>query len=134
MKDTNKNSGYGLLGLGLGILVLTFVFALYTFLNPGSISQFSELVPDEPSNGEIVKGVWQGVSVLIYVIAALLLWIMASVGSRITKHGISLIRSPEKKEYVGTSSTEEQSQEERRSLEKREEENPPPPEDDTERY
>ncbi len=86
------------MGLGLAILVLIFVVTLNTFLNPESIDQFSKLVPDEPSDRDIVVAVWQFVSILIYVVAALLLWVMASVGSRISKQGIKLIRSYKKKE------------------------------------
>ncbi|MFP3871552.1 MAG: hypothetical protein ACLFVL_01565 [Candidatus Aenigmatarchaeota archaeon] len=97
MKGKNEKIGFGLLALGIALLLLTFYLAMNAFLNPGSIAQFKELVPGTTGGEEFSEAMAQLVSVLVYIVAAILLWVMGSIGGRITMHGIKMLEVPEMK-------------------------------------
>ncbi|MEF8834777.1 MAG: hypothetical protein V5A76_01335 [Candidatus Thermoplasmatota archaeon] len=91
MVDKNKTTGYLVFTLGVLLLLVTFSLAIYTYLNPTFIEGFSDLV--EVGNQDFAPFV----DFLIYLIPAIFLFAMGSVAGKITKYGIQMIKSPEKK-------------------------------------
>jgi len=91
MVDKNKMTGYIVFGLGIVLLLVTFYLAIHTYLNPEFIEGFSDLVEIGEEN------LAQFVDFLIYLIPVLFLFVMGSVAGKITKYGIQMIRSPERK-------------------------------------
>lgn len=96
MVDKNKTTGYVVFGLGIVLLVVTFYLAIHTYLNPEFIEGFSDLV----EVGD--EGLAPLVDFLIYLIPGIFLFAMGSVAGKITKYGIQMIRSPEKKTVIET--------------------------------
>lgn len=84
-------SGLTVFFLGIGLLCFTFYLAYTAFINPSNLSPFAELVPiaEEEKFGSLVK-------IAAYIIPLLLLWIMISIGGRITKNGIEMYKLKEK--------------------------------------
>jgi len=91
MVDKNKTTGYVVFALGVILLLVTFALAIYTYLNPTFIQGFSDLV--EVGNGDFAPFV----DFLIYLIPAIFLFAMGSVAGKITKYGIQMIKSPERR-------------------------------------
>lgn len=91
MVDKNKTTGYMVFALGVLLLLVTFSLAIYTYLNPTFIEGFSDLV--ELGNQDFAPFV----DFLIYLIPAIFLFAMGSVAGKITKYGIQMIKSPERK-------------------------------------
>ncbi len=88
--------------LGIGLLALTFSTAYKMFTNPSAMEGFDELTPEgkieiSPGGGgntvDVSNAVKPILRVFSYVVGGLLLWVMGSVGGRITKHGVSMYRS-----------------------------------------
>lgn len=86
--------------MGIALLVLTFYIAINVFLNPGTLKGFTELVPDiehidfGSENEAELEGAFESLlKMMSYGIAALLLWVMGSIGGRITKHGVDMYKS-----------------------------------------
>jgi len=96
MVDKNKTTGYVVFGLGIALLLVTFYLAIHTYLNPEFIEGFSDLV----EVGD--EGLAPLVDFLIYLIPGIFLFAMGSVAGKITKYGIQMIRSPEKKTVIET--------------------------------
>jgi len=90
----NKNLGYVLLAIGVALMLLTFFLAFNAFRNPESLEGFAELLPSTSNGEDVAEAMAQIVSVLIYIVAALLLWVMGSIGGKILIHSIKLVRSP----------------------------------------
>lgn len=91
MVDKNKTTGYIVFALGILLLLVTFALAIYTYLNPTFIQGFSDLV--EVGNQDFAPFV----DFLIYLIPAIFLFAMGSVAGKITRYGIQMIKSPERK-------------------------------------
>ncbi len=91
MVDKNKTTGYVVFALGIVLLVGTFYLAVHTYLNPEFVEPFSDLVEIEE------EGLAQFVNFLIYLIPVLFLFVMGSIAGKITKYGINMITSPERK-------------------------------------
>ncbi len=91
MVDKNKTTGYVVFALGVLLLLVTFSLAIYTYLNPTFIEGFSDLV--ELGNQDFAPFV----DFLIYLIPAIFLFAMGSVAGKITRYGIQMIKSPERK-------------------------------------
>ncbi|MFW5945598.1 MAG: hypothetical protein ACOCSJ_00505 [Candidatus Natronoplasma sp.] len=108
MVDKNKTTGYVVFGLGIALLVVTFSLAIYTFLNPVFIEGFSDLV----EVGD--EGLAPLVDFLIYLIPGIFLFAMGSVAGKITKYGIQMIRSPERKTVIETERRRKTSEPDRR--------------------
>lgn len=99
----NKKSILELAVLLLGIALLVFIFyiAYSVFTNPGTLEGFAELVPEidpiefgpEGEELEIGNVVEPILEMLSYVVAAILLWVMGSIGGRITKYGVSMYKN-----------------------------------------
>ena len=95
-KMGENNSGVNYFGLvvlllGLGLLIMTF-FTAYSFIsNPESLTKFATLVPE--INHELAGVIKPVMNIISYLVAALLLWVMGSVGGRITKHGLKIFES-----------------------------------------
>ncbi len=89
MENSNKKMGYGIVFLGVILLTTTFFLGLYTLLNPDFIEEFSDLITTEGD------GIAALVDMLIYIIPVLLLFVMGSIGGRIIKHGLNLIKIPD---------------------------------------
>ncbi len=96
MVDKNKTTGYVVFALGIILLIVTFYLAIHTYLNPEFIEGFSDLV----DVGD--EGVGQFVDFLIYIIPVLFLFAMGSVAGKITRYGIKMITSPERKAIEDT--------------------------------
>ena len=91
--------------LGIGLLALTFSTAYKMFTNPSTMEGFDELTPEgkieitmgQQNGGENTMDVSSTIKPILkitsYMIGGLLLWVMGSVGGRITKHGVSMYRS-----------------------------------------
>ncbi len=91
MVDKNKTTGYIVFALGIALLLVTFYLAIHTYLNPDFIQGFSDLV--ETDNGDFAPFI----GFLIYLVPPFFLFVMGSVAAKITKYGIQMIKSPEKK-------------------------------------
>jgi len=90
MKNNNQIFGYIVLVIGLILLLISFSLAIIFLLNPEEwIQPFSDLV--ETGGG----GIDNLVEVMLYFFPLVLLLVMGSMGGRIAKYGIKLIRSPE---------------------------------------
>ncbi|KXA95266.1 hypothetical protein AKJ37_00410 [candidate division MSBL1 archaeon SCGC-AAA259I09] len=91
-EESIKYSGLVVFFLGVGLLLLTFYIVYSVFMHPGALKGFAELAPEMKGEGaaELINPM---VEVMVYVIAALLLWVMGSVGGRIAKHGLDMYRS-----------------------------------------
>jgi len=90
MKNNNQIFGYIVLVIGLILLLVTFSLAIVFLLNPeGWIHPFSDLVD---TGGGAIGNL---VDVMLYFFPLVLLLVMGSMGGRIAKFGIKLIRSPE---------------------------------------
>jgi len=87
--DSNKSVGYGIIVLGIVLLLITFALAINAFLNPDFIEGFAELVE---TNREGIAGL---VDMLIYLIPAILLFVMGSIGGKIISYGVKLVGSPD---------------------------------------
>ncbi len=91
----------GILVLGVALLALTFFTAYSLFTNPEAfIDSFTEMVPEletiELAPGEEIdmeEVMGPALEMMTYVVAAILLWVMGSVGGKLTKHGVSLYKS-----------------------------------------
>lgn len=85
-------SGLVIFFLGIGLLCFTFFLAFIAFIDPGRLFSFGELIPisGEGQFGGLFK-------VGGYIIAVLLLWIMASIGGKVTRIGMDMYRLKEKK-------------------------------------
>lgn len=104
MDNKNQIVGYVFLALGIALLVVTFALAMYAFISPDFIEEFTELVP--PANGEgISEAVEQVMYILIFVIAVILLWVMGSIGGKITLYSLKLIRTPDFSKKKSSSSS-----------------------------
>ncbi|GEM_PF-1914041 len=107
MDNKNQIIGYVFLALGIALLVTTFALAMYAFISPEFIEEFQELVP--PANGEeIIEAVEQIMYILIFVIAAILLWVMGSIGGKITLYSLKLIRTPDFSKKKSSSSSKKE--------------------------
>lgn len=73
--------------VGIVLLILTFVYAILAFLNPERIQAFTDLIP--ASEGEF-EGAIKAIG---YLVAIALLWVMGSIGGRLTAHGIQMFKS-----------------------------------------
>lgn len=94
-EKTNKNRiGVAIFSLGLILLLFTFYTAFSVFTNPSALEGFSQIIPE--TEGGLLGGVF---NIVVYVIGALLLWVMGSISGRIAKHGIKI--------YISTPTTEE---------------------------
>lgn len=89
MKNNNQIFGYIVLVIGLILLLATFYLAINMFLNPDTMQDFSSLV--DTGGG----GINNLVEVMLYFFPLVLLLVMGSMGGRIAKYGIKLVRSPE---------------------------------------
>ncbi len=111
-----KNSGVNYFGLvvlllGLGLLILTF-FTAYSFIsNPESLTKFADIAPEVSGElGSIISPILEIVS---YLVAAILLWVMGSVGGRVTKHGLKIFESKsDDEENTSETESKEESEEE----------------------
>jgi len=91
MADKNKATGYVVFALGIVLLLVTFYLAIHTYLNPVFIEGFSDLV----EVGD--EGIAPLVDFLIYLIPGIFLFAMGSVAGKITKYGIQMIKTPERR-------------------------------------
>lgn len=106
MKEIRIEAIAGLMvfALGVGLLCLTFYLAFSSYLEPEKLFPFSELIPSLRIEGPeglekaLIEAIGNLTKLSGYIIAALLLWIMGSIGGRIAKIGIEIYRSKEKKE------------------------------------
>ncbi len=89
MKNNNQIFGYIVLVIGLVLLLITFYLAINMLLYPDTLQAFSELVDTEGG------GIDNLVEVMLYFFPLVLLLVMGSMGGRIAKYGIKLVRSPE---------------------------------------
>ncbi len=89
MKNTNKKTGYIVIALGLVLLFFTFYLAVRPFLEPEFLEPFKDLVE---MNREGIAGL---VDVLIFLIPAILLFVMGSIGGKVVHYGIKLVRIPD---------------------------------------
>ncbi len=95
-EKTNKNRiGVAIFALGLILLLFTFYTAFSVFTNPSALEGFSQLIP-KGEGGGVLGSVF---NIVIYVVGALLLWVMGSISGRIAKHGIKI--------YISTPTNEE---------------------------
>ncbi len=125
----NKNLGYVLLAIGVALMLLTFFLAFNAFRNPESLEEFAELVPGTTNGEDLAEATAQLVSVLIYIVAALLLWVMGSIGGKVLKYSIKLVRSPGDTPRARTSqrSSKKKSQSRKRSQPQQPQQQPPQP-------
>ena len=89
--------------LGIGLLIFTFSTAYSMFTNPSALEGYDELTPEGSititppgENGEpldLSNAIKPVLKVTSYMVGGLLLWVMGSIGGRITKHGVSMYRS-----------------------------------------
>ena len=86
--------GLVVLLIGLGLLIMTF-FTAYSFIsNPESLTKFATIAPKiDTSDGGLGDLINPVLKIVSYLVAALLLWVMGSVGGRITKHGLKIFES-----------------------------------------
>lgn len=92
VKNKNQKFGYVVLVVGLILLLVSFFLSIIFLLNPEEwIKPFSELV--DTGGG----GIDNLVEVLLYFFPLVLLLVMGTIGGRIAKYGIQLIRSPDKR-------------------------------------
>jgi len=98
----NKNEVIGFLtfGIGIGLLFFTFYTAYKILTEPKIILPFSELVPlpQTIGIGEIIAPI---IKIAIYIIPIGLLSIMGSIGGRIVKYGIVLLRAKKEPKTSG---------------------------------
>ncbi|MFP4005783.1 MAG: hypothetical protein ACLFUR_03570 [Candidatus Hadarchaeia archaeon] len=93
-KQSISSQGMGLIifFLGIGLIILTFYFAYSVFTEPGALKRFAELAPK--SKSEIIESITKMAS---YLVAAILLWIMGSISSRIAEKGLEMYQTPQNK-------------------------------------
>jgi len=90
-------SGLIVFFLGIGLLCFTFFLTFITFVDPSRLSPFRDLIPSS------VNGEYESlVEVLVYFLAVLILWVMGSIGGRITKTGIEMYKVLRSKEEKST--------------------------------
>jgi type III secretory pathway component EscU len=98
----NKNEVIGFLtfGIGIGLLLFTFYTGYKILTEPKIILPFSELVPLPQTTGigEIIVPI---IKIAIYIIPIGLLSIMGSIGGRIVKYGIVLLRTKKEPKTPG---------------------------------
>lgn len=84
-ENINLGIGLGVFFLGVGLLIFAFYLAYQAFTDPNILGGFARFVR-MPAEAQITNAA-------IYILAALLLWVMGSVGGRIAKHGLNMYMS-----------------------------------------
>lgn len=100
MRESRTEAIAGLIvfALGIGLLCLTFYLAFTSFVEPEKLFPFGELISGFQVEGAegLERALAEALGNLIklsgYIVAALLLWIMGSIGGKIAKIGIEMYK------------------------------------------